>query len=726
MSSSSTVMAIPDEFLCPITGEIMMDPVNVCAEGHIFERTAINQWSTQGRNNCPTCRTPLGSHRPERHLKQAIADWLSIHPQAGIGGGGCTTMPFKDGAIATTAESFSDAGQHYVNITVATDSSAGKQGGVYIFGLDNSGSMAELVDPDNKEIFYTRMDLAKHTINSVASMLGPEDSLALVTFTTKAKIVMEPTRMDDSGRSKLKALLDTVNADASTNIDDAIRTMMSIANRPGLNGRAIFGALLTDGEETVIPSPSGTVKALSRLEMKNPWILSTFGFGYQLNSTLLTQLSEMVLAGGGSYGFIPDLTMIGTVFINWVANAMMTGTRDSVVQYSVNGGAPVSLHTGPLAIGQPRDYVIQVPAGASIKIFAGGAEIVPSPVASVPEFPVARQMYISAMEQAISMAESGRLDSVFPVLAKVVARFADSMDSRVKALLLDIESADPSEGQIGMAARYWKRWGGHYMRSYRRAQQVERRLNFKDPGSLIYGGDEASPFGQLVAKGEATFMTLDPPQPTGGARSYGGGGGGGYGGGGGGGAPAYNPAYLSAYLGQQSQAAQSGGCFHPETLVVMADGSSKQIQSLSPGDKVWTNLGSASIIAVVTVGHGSATSVMMSKVKDCILTPYHPYLNEATHWVLGSDTVGQESYPTGTVYNLVLDKGHIIRTAGGVRACTLAHGFTENVIAHPFFGTKAVLDCLALCPGWHSGRPVYKNLQVRRENGVIVEWFDTP
>jgi hypothetical protein len=321
------------------------------------------------------------------------------------------------------------------------------------------------------------------------------------------------------------------------------------------------------------------------------------------------------------------------------------------------------------------------------------------------------------MEQVIAMSEAGRTDGAFPTLAKVVQRFADSTDPRVKALLLDIESADPSEGQIGMAPRYWKRWGGHYMRSYRRAQQIQRRLNFKDPGSLIYGGDETSPFGQCVAKGEEIFMTLEPPQPTGSSRGYGSSSSS---------APAYDPAYLSAYLSQQSQAAQSGGCFHPETSVVMANGSVKAIQSLSPGDQVWTPQGAAAVVALVTVGHGSATSVMMSKVKDCILTPYHPYLDEATHWVLGADTVGQESYPTGTVYNLVLDKGHIIKTAGGVRACTLAHGFTENVIAHPFFGTKAVLDCLALCPGWLSGRPVYKDLQVRRENGVIVEWFDTP
>ena len=255
------------------------------------------------------------------------------------------------------------------------------------------------------------------------------------------------------------------------------------------------------------------------------------------------------------------------------------------------------------------------------------------------------------------------------------------------------------------------------MRSYRRAQQIQRRLNFKDPGSLIYGGDETSAFGQCVAKGEELFMTLDPPQPTGASRNYGSSSSA---------APAYDPAYLSAYLSQQSQAAQSGGCFHPEMLVRMADASEKQIQLLSPGDQVWTPIGPASVIAVVKIGHGLATSVMMSKVGDCILTPYHPYLDEGKHWVLGSDTVGQESYPTGTVYNLVLDKGHIIRTAGGVRACTLAHGFEEPVIAHPFFGTQAVVEDLKKCDGWSVGRPVYKNLQVRRSNGVIVEWFDAP
>ena len=35
--------AMPDEYVCPITQELMVDPVT-CADGHSYERTAILQW----------------------------------------------------------------------------------------------------------------------------------------------------------------------------------------------------------------------------------------------------------------------------------------------------------------------------------------------------------------------------------------------------------------------------------------------------------------------------------------------------------------------------------------------------------------------------------------------------------------------------------------------------------------------------------------------------------
>ena len=701
---------IPDEFLCPITGEIMMDPVNVCAEGHIFEREAINRWSAEGRNNCPTCRTPLGSHRPERHLKASIQSWLTANPSTR---GSSATPSFKDAVLHLTGSTFTDslAGKNFLHIRAECDPSSARQPIVVLIALDNSGSMAEMVDPDNKEILYTRMDLARHTVNVVANMLGPLDSLGVVSFSTSSKLVMDPTLMNDAGKAKIKAVLQTVQPDGSTNIDAAVRALMNMANRPEMTGKNIFAALLTDGEETVIPSPSGTVKALCRLEMKNQWNFSTFGFGYSLNSVLLSQLSEMHTSGG-SFGFIPDLTMIGTIFINWIANALSTGIRGTEIGYSVNGSEPVFIHSGPISVSQPRDFLIQIPAGLTVKIHHNG--LVVDALPSTPsDVVLAQHYYMDSIEQMISVAGSGRSEVTFGILAKVIESFADSTNPNVKALLRDIESADPTEGQIGMAGRYWDKWGSHYSRSYLRAQKLQRRLNFKDPGSLIYGGSDSSLFSQLVTAGEQTFMTLEPPLPSGQSYSSSGT------------RPNPTTAQVSAYLTQQSMSAYSGGCFQGDMLVRLADGEHNYLKCLQPGDMVWTTTGPAEVIALVKIGHSKHKSLMMSKVHNCVLTPYHPYLNEQNQWVIGMDTVGEVEVDINIVYNLVLTNGHII-DVGGIKACTLAHGFKGPVIEHPFFGTDAVINDLKKCDGWASGYPTYKNLEVRRENGVIVEWFDAP
>ena len=209
-------------------------------------------------------------------------------------------------------------------------------------------------------------------------------------------------------------------------------------------------------------------------------------------------------------------------------------------------------------------------------------------------------------------------------------------------------------------------------------------------------------------------MSLEPPIPTGFSRTV---------------APpaVYDPSTASAYLRNMTQGGQSGGCFYGGNLVRMYDDSFTQIQYLNPGDRVWVPGGSAKVVALVTIGHGDMTSLMMSQVGECVLTPYHPFvhINEfgAVGWAVGADTVGQEEYAINVLYNLVLDSGHIIEI-GGLKACTLAHGITGPIIGHPFFGTDLVLECLKKCPGWLSGRPKYENLQVRRQNGVIMEWYD--
>ena len=702
--------SINPDFICPITGEIMQRPVIACAEGHIFDERAIAQWAS-AHGSCPTCRQQLVPHFIlNRALLQQITDYLAVNPMPVPPN---PTPAFKDGAVTCRADIMEESGKTFLHVQVETDPLGPRQGTVYILGLDNSGSMSELADPDSTESLFTRMDLVYHTVNTAAAMMTEYDSLALVSFSATAKTVMEPTLMNAAGKAKMKMMLATILPDGMTNIDAAIREMMSIANRPEMDGRNIVAALLTDGAETVKPSPSGTVAALSRIQMRNQWNLSTFGFGYQLDSLLLAKLAEM---GGGIDGFIPDVSMVGTVFINFIATAATTGCRNAELSVKVNG-IESKMNTGLLSIGHPRDFYFQVIAGSTLSVSVNGSAPV-VPVGAASDFVKTRKLYMDLLQMAIQFAEARKTDIAADTLATLVSKMGGSICPQTQALLLDVKSDDSSEGQIGMAPHHWARWGAHYSRSYlRTVLQRGCRLNFKDPGSLVHGKHHL--FEEIVAHGEEQFVSIVPPEPTGYKQ----------------GMTQQQVASVrqntGAYIASSSRAAYSGGCFAGHVRILAWDPAAqvyyrKPISEVHPGEFVWTMHGKAKVEVFVTCGSKNPQQMMSSvKGKDgvCLLTPYHPYMNKDGAWVTGRDTVGDEPMTISTVYNLVLDKGHIVDMEG-VFCCTLAHGMRGPVIAHDFFGTSAVVNAMKRLPDFPC--PVYKNLEVRRDpvSGLINDWYD--
>ncbi|KAK7340290.1 hypothetical protein VNO77_20992 [Canavalia gladiata] len=69
-------LVIPYEFLCPITLEIMTDPV-IVASGQTYERESIEKWFQSDHNTCPKTRQPLAhlSLAPNCALKNLIEEW---------------------------------------------------------------------------------------------------------------------------------------------------------------------------------------------------------------------------------------------------------------------------------------------------------------------------------------------------------------------------------------------------------------------------------------------------------------------------------------------------------------------------------------------------------------------------------------------------------------------------------------------------------------------------
>lgn len=70
-------MATPSGFICPITHEIMTDPV-MCTDGHSYERSAILRW-LQSHNTSPmtNCVIDTSSITPNISLRNSIQDFVA-------------------------------------------------------------------------------------------------------------------------------------------------------------------------------------------------------------------------------------------------------------------------------------------------------------------------------------------------------------------------------------------------------------------------------------------------------------------------------------------------------------------------------------------------------------------------------------------------------------------------------------------------------------------------
>lgn len=70
---------VPAEFLCPITTELMEDPV-ICADGRSYERSAITRWlETSQRSPMTGAALESTVMLPNVNLKALIEDWSDAH-----------------------------------------------------------------------------------------------------------------------------------------------------------------------------------------------------------------------------------------------------------------------------------------------------------------------------------------------------------------------------------------------------------------------------------------------------------------------------------------------------------------------------------------------------------------------------------------------------------------------------------------------------------------------
>lgn len=76
------VAPIPKAFMCPITKEVLQDPV-LTVDGHVYERDAIEQWFRWNRTSPMTgCHLQATGVLPEEPLRRAVEEFLEWHSEA--------------------------------------------------------------------------------------------------------------------------------------------------------------------------------------------------------------------------------------------------------------------------------------------------------------------------------------------------------------------------------------------------------------------------------------------------------------------------------------------------------------------------------------------------------------------------------------------------------------------------------------------------------------------
>ena len=745
MDSSMDHSVIIDSITCPITGDIMTDPVQG-NDGQTYERSAIVQ-ALGIKQESPITRTPMtlsdlkvnasirflcdkyhqgafGQHsdKPRPEVK-ASTDKIRLDHTISKNSYGKTMLTFNIDEFSMPEPNQGEKQHLSQDVVLVIDHS----------GSMNSAVTAKNENGDNLENGLSIQDIVNHAAQTVAKSLDKNSRLGVVIFDNRIDTLFDLMLMTQINTSLATAKIGTIKPGGQTNIWHAIEAAIKMLNDRHDNTRNGHIMMLTDGSPNISPS-RGEIETLKRLRNKINFTapIYTFGFGYNLQRGLLYNLAKY--ANGGN-GHIPDGGMIATVFCNFLGTIMTTivlnlqlhitysddvnfAEMDPLMgdfAYNIDttdkSNRTVIVDIGTIQLGQMRNIIMNTDYHSkSFSYFytykIGGNSFTSDKVVDVNlsacqineeevNIHTARYNTVQILRKIINYKSTGQYDEAtksYNELEKYFtsSRMQDPLSRGILENLIDQVKLTVNNNN------YYLKWGEFYLDQLSRSLNQQIKPNFKDQG-CPFGGDI---FTDLVDKASDVFDTLDPPEPSlisntqyknsMGLYATA--------------CPATRIPSLSAYN------SRGAPCFAGECSVFMANGSNKKIQDLVKGDMVRS----------LTNPYDSTSSIVDSKVV-CILktiilgdktdlvtfdtglkiTPWHPMIYNG-EWIYPSQIKQAKLEDCNIVYTVVLDKLHTFMV-NSVWCITLGHGYNIGILKHGYYGTIAVINDLMKIPGWDNG-----------------------
>lgn len=703
-------MNVPDHFICPISQDIMKDPV-VDPHGISYERAEIVRWLNQNHTDPITRSRPLYVNQlvPNLALKATIEDYLKQNAPSNIGAKKQRTSynsaPYQI-LLTPIVESFEDT----TIVTLKTNASHDSLPVHIVAVVDVSGSMGDEVEVKTttgvERNGLSKLDITKHALNTIINSLSEHDVMTLITFSTNAKLLAENVQVDQIGKTRLLNLVKNMQPDCQTNIWDGLLVALKCIERSIQSNKSTSIFLLTDGIPNIQPN-RGHEHALSEqlAKMTQKCTINTFGFGYQLDSTLLKNLSTL---GGGLYSFIPDAGFVGTVFINALANQFLTCVikPNIIVKYT---DGTTSLHElGSCKIGIDRSVFIKrtkqiekltITYTNALSQEESTLEFVPSGIEVENEYDIVNdesvdtgvsnltltqpnKFYTLQADQHVEkILNEGVRDDIIRLINKVLTFgvcqqsnndintfISNYMDHMINQYIKNV--VDDATGQIRIALSnqdYYEKWGKHYLLSLAMSHSLQNCSNFKDKGLQLYSN-------QLLEINRTNldqiFLSIPAPIPSAKRSSN---------------SNKYTSVNMSSYNNSNAP------CFSGDCTVQTIDGFVK-VKDIRVGDRILSSSKNfVEVTHIIKTTQQNSSKVIVFP-DGLIITPGHPVFVDG-EWILPENVCGtfEDSSYKRDLYDFCVNVDHIINI-NGIQCVTLGHNLTGNsLIEHEYLGSQNVM-----------------------------------
>ena len=361
-----TTIFVPDDFYCPITGNLMSDPVSE-PDGHTYERYAIIKWLSKN-NTSPMTRGGLCV----RSLKENIALKKSIDSiREKLSE---EQLKKKSKLLEEDLKVFNQSLEgvevktsikdNHLIVSTYVPNVETRPPVDMVLCLDISGSMgsdAPVKGGDGSSTSYgiTVLSLTISAAKTILKTLNEKDNVTIVTYSTEAKILFTDCECNNTNKDTIETESDNLRPTGTTNMWAGIKKSLDVLKYNSPKDKLKVIKLFTDGLPSSEPNRGYGPEIQKYFKEKDfKCMINCYGFGYSLKSEILSDISNV--SGGDGFSYVPDSSLLGNIFIHGVSNFFTTAATFVKAKIVFTDGSWIPFEINSLKYGQTKNVVIEI------------------------------------------------------------------------------------------------------------------------------------------------------------------------------------------------------------------------------------------------------------------------------------------------------------------------------------------------------------------------------